>query len=60
MFVLTGFILDILNGDLPALLGELYAPCVATVATCWAILSLAGSIGIFQHLLTVFLGGSKK
>jgi hypothetical protein len=57
---MTGFILDILNADLPDLLGDLYVPCVAAVATCWAILSLAGSIGIFQHLLTCFLGGSKK
>lgn len=57
---MTGFILDILNADLAELLGDLYVPCVAAVATSWAILSLAGSIGIFQHLLTCFLGGSKK
>ena len=49
------FINAILYGDLPELLGELYAPTAACVAAAWAILAFASICQCFTLLLPVLL-----
>lgn len=56
---MVNFILEVLNGNLAEILGDLYAPCVACVAVSWAIIAFAGSVEIFIHVFPAMLRGSK-
>lgn len=52
---MTDLINIVLNGDLAALLGDLYVPVLAAVAASWAIIGFASVAQAFSYIfLAVF------
>lgn len=54
------FINGILDGNLPEILGDLYAPTVAAVAASWAIIAFGGATSVFSHLFEVILNYRRR
>lgn len=54
------FISGIIDGNLPEILGDLYAPTVAAVAASWAIIAFGGAVSVFSHLFEVILNYRRR
>lgn len=51
------FLYAILNGDIAALLGDLYTPVCAAVVASWAIIGVGGCVSAFVEIVRAICGG---